>query len=74
MRPSLPVRQRSAAREAPVVQMLEDQHPEHDVGGCSQTAPAPTLGMALGQRRRDAIDEDLVVKERVDASVSRVWR
>jgi hypothetical protein len=47
--------------EAPVVQMLEHQHPEHDVGRCPQSATALAVGMALRQRRRDAIDQDLVV-------------
>jgi hypothetical protein len=54
--------------EAPVVQMLEDQHPKHDIGGSPQSATALTLGMALGQRLGDAIDQALVIKQRVDAS------
>jgi hypothetical protein len=48
--------------------MLEDQHPKHDGGGGSQSAPALTLGMALGQRLGDAVDQDLIIKKRVDAS------
>src|SRR2546423_14210159 len=31
--------------EAPVGEMLEDEHPQHDGGGRPQSAPAPTLGM-----------------------------
>ena len=52
--------------EAPVVQVLEDQHPQHDGGGGPQAAAALTLGMALGQRLRNAIDERLVVEQHVD--------
>src|SRR3989449_272502 len=52
--------------EAPVGEMLEDEHPQHDGGGRAQSAPAPALGMTLRQRLRHAIDEDIVVKERVD--------
>jgi hypothetical protein len=48
--------------------MLEDQHPQHDFGGGPQSATSLTLGMALGQRRRDAFDQDLVIQERIDAS------
>ena len=52
--------------EAPVGEMLEDEHPQHDGGGRAQSAPAPALGMTLRQGLRHAIDEDIVVKERVD--------
>ena len=52
--------------KAPVGEMLEDQHPQHDGGGRSQSAPAPTLGMASRQRLRHTIDEDIIVEQRVD--------
>src|SRR2546430_15430616 len=52
--------------EAPVGEMLEDEPPEHEGGGRAQSAPAPALGMTLRQRLRHAIDEDIVVKERID--------
>jgi len=54
--------------EAPIVQMLEDQHPEHDIGGCPQSTAALTLRMTPGQCRRDTIDESVVVKKCVDTS------
>src|SRR5262249_58310056 len=54
--------------KAPVVQMLEDQHPKHDLGGGPQSTAALTLGMAPGQCRRDTIDESVVVEKGVDTS------
>src|SRR5206468_5685114 len=54
--------------EAPVVEVLEDQHPQNHRGGRPQSAPALTLRMALGQGLRDAIDEDLVLEQRIDPS------
>src|SRR6266436_7292494 len=41
--------------EAPVGEMLEDEHPQHDGGGRSQSAPALTLRVALRQGLRHAI-------------------
>src|SRR2546426_9194379 len=52
--------------EAPVVEMLEDQHSQDHRGGRPQSAPALTLRMALGQGLRDAIDEDIVIEKSVD--------
>jgi hypothetical protein len=48
--------------------MLENQHSQDHRGGRPQSAPALTLRMALGQGLRDAIDEDLVLEQRVDPS------
>jgi hypothetical protein len=52
--------------EAPVVQMLQHQHPQDHVGGGPESAPTLTLGMALGQRLRDTIHECVVVEQGVD--------
>ncbi len=52
--------------------MLEDEHPQHDGGRRTQSAPALTLGMALRQRLRHTIDEDVVVEQRVDLPKRRV--
>src|SRR2546425_370193 len=60
--PDLPL----AFIEAPVGEMLEDQHPQHDGGGRAQSAPALTLRVALRQGLRHAIDEDIVVEQGVD--------
>src|SRR5207249_11548665 len=54
--------------EAPVVEVLQDQHPQDDGSGGPQAASASALGMALGQRLGDAIDERVVVEQGVDAS------
>ena len=45
--------------EAPVVEVLEDQHPQDHGGWCPQPAPTPTQRMAPGQGLGHAIDEDL---------------
>src|SRR5204862_6415222 len=58
--------------ESPIGQMLEDEHPQHDGGRRTQSAPALTLGMALRQRLRHTIDEDVVVEQRVDLPKRRV--
>src|SRR3989454_68299 len=58
--------------EAPVGEMLEDEHPQHDGGGRPQSAPAPTLGMTPRQSLRHTIDEDIVVEQRVDLPKGRV--
>ena len=46
--------------------MLEDQHPQDHGGWRPQSAPSPTLRMALGQGLRHSIDEDIVIKNNVD--------
>jgi len=60
--PHLPL----ALIEAPVVEVLEDQHPQDHGGWCPQSASPPTLRMALGQGLRDSIDEDIVIEKSVD--------
>src|SRR5438128_2540809 len=62
----LPRTSRSHSSKTPVVEVLEDQHPQDHRGGRPQSAPALTLRMALGQGLHDAIDEDLVFEQRVD--------
>jgi len=52
--------------EAPVVEMLQDQHSQDDGGRGPEVASASALGMALGQRLGDAIDERFVVEQSVD--------
>jgi hypothetical protein len=52
--------------KAPVVQMLEDQHPQHDGRRGAQTSPALALRMAPGQGFRHPIDKALVVEQRID--------
>jgi len=52
--------------EAPVMQVLEDEHPQDHGGRRPQAAPTPTLWMPLPQRLRHAIDEDLVLEKIVD--------
>jgi hypothetical protein len=52
--------------EAPVVEVLEDQQPQHDGRRCPQPAPSATLRVAAPQGVGDAIDEHLVIEQRID--------
>jgi hypothetical protein len=52
--------------------VLEDKYPQHDGGRRSESAPASTLRMAMRQGLRHAIDEDLVVEQRVDVPKGRI--
>src|SRR6266702_1250310 len=52
--------------EAPVVEVLEDEHPQDHGGRCSPSAPAPTLRMTLRQGLCHAIDEHVIIEHSVD--------
>jgi hypothetical protein len=56
--------------EAPVVEVLEDQHAQDDGCGRPQAASTPTLRMALSQRLGHAIHEDIVIEKSVDLAES----
>ena len=58
--------------KAPVVQVLEDEHAQHDGRGGAQAAPALTLRMAPRQGLRHPIDEALVIEQRVDPAERRI--
>ena len=58
--------------EAPVVKVLEDQQPQHDGRRRPQPAPAATLRVPARQGVGDAINELLVVEQRIDPAEGRV--
>jgi hypothetical protein len=62
--PHLPL----ALIEAPVVEVLEDEHPQDHGSRRPQSAPTPTLRMTPRQRLGDAVDESIVVEQRIDLS------
>jgi hypothetical protein len=52
--------------EAPIVDVLEDQHPQNHGSRGVQAASALTQRMAPSQGLRRSIDEDFVVEKRID--------
>jgi hypothetical protein len=52
--------------ETPVVQMLQDQHPNHDLGWRAGPPAFPALRPALLQRGGDGLNHGLVLEHRVD--------
>jgi hypothetical protein len=51
---------------APIEEMLQDQHPQHDVGWCPRASTPPTLRPARLQRLRHRLNHGLVLEQRVD--------
>ena len=51
---------------APVEQMLQNQHPHHDVGRGPRTPAPPTLRPPRLERLRDRLNHGLVLEQRVD--------
>ncbi len=51
---------------APIEEMLQDQHPQHDVGRCPGAPAAPTLRPARLERLDDRVNHGLVLEQRVD--------
>ena len=55
-----------ALGEAPVVEVLEDEHAEDHHHGRAEPPAAPALGSAAPQRRVDEVDDRLIVEDGVD--------
>ena len=54
--------------EAPVVQVLEDEHPERDGRGGAESTAAGTQGVAARQGRRDLVQQVLILEDEVNLS------
>ena len=52
--------------EAPIVEVLEDQEAQHHGGRCPQPTASATLWVAARQGVGDAIDEFVIVEQRID--------
>ena len=55
---------------APVEQMLQDQHPDHDLRRRAGTAAATTLRPPRFERLRDDLNHGLVLEQRVDLAAT----
>ena len=53
---------------APIEQMLQNQHPNYDLGWRSESPPAPTLGPPFLQCLRDHVNHGVVLEGSVDSS------
>jgi len=55
---------------APIEEMLQDQHPQHDIGRGPRASASPTLRPARLERLDDRINHGLVLEQCVDPSAT----